>query len=106
MAAADVPATLGGLARHNIANALAAAGGARALGFSREQVAAGLRDLRNSPDLLPGRLNLYRIGNRLVIVDYAHNVAGLDVLLDTVEALIGRRGNRRRVAVADRRQRR
>ena len=90
-----VPSTIAGLARHNIANALAAAGGARALGFSIAQVAAGLRDFRNTPDLLPGRLNLWRLGNRLVIVDYAHNVAGLDVLLDTAEALVGRRGRRR-----------
>jgi cyanophycin synthetase len=95
VAAAAVPATLGGLARHNIANALAAAAGARAMGFSRKQVADGLRDVRTSPDLLPGRLNLYRIGNRLVIVDYAHNVAGLDVLLDTAEGLIGKPGHRR-----------
>ncbi len=95
VAATDVPATLGGLARHNIANALAAAAGARALGFSAQQVAAGLKDFRISHDLMPGRLNLYRRGNRLVVIDYAHNVAGLTVLLDTVEALIGGRGKRR-----------
>jgi cyanophycin synthetase len=90
----DVPATLGGMARHNVANALAAAAGALALGFSHEQVAAGLRDFRISAELMPGRLNLYRRGNRLVVVDYAHNVAGLEVLLDTMERLIGRRGRR------------
>ncbi len=93
--AEDVPATIAGLARHNIANALAAAGGARALGFSIAHVAAGLRDFRITPDLLPGRLNLWRLGNRIVIIDYAHNVAGLDVLLDTAEALVGKRGRRR-----------
>ena len=38
---ADLPVALGGLARHNVANALAAAGGARALGATREQVADG-----------------------------------------------------------------
>jgi len=91
----EVAATLGGLARYNVANALAAAGGARALGFSLAHVKQGLVDFRNSPDLMPGRLNLYRLGNRLVIVDYAHNVAGLDVLLSTAEALIGPRGKRR-----------
>ena len=95
VAAAEIPATLGGLARHNVANALAAAAGARALGFSYAAIAAGLRDFRISAELMPGRLNLYRRGNRLVIVDYAHNVAGLAVLLDTAEALIGRRGRRR-----------
>lgn len=93
--AADIPATLGGLARHNIANALAAAAGARALGFSDAQVAAGLRDFQISPELMPGRLNFYRHANRLAVIDYAHNVAGLSVLLDTVEALVGQRGKRR-----------
>ena len=34
----DIPITIGGLARHNVANALAAAGGARALGATIEQV--------------------------------------------------------------------
>jgi cyanophycin synthetase len=92
--AADIPATVGGLARHNVANALAAAGGARALGFSHEQIATGLRDFSNSAALMPGRLNMYRAGNRVVIVDYAHNVAGLEVLLETAESLIGRRGRR------------
>lgn len=91
----EIPATLGGLARHNVANALAAAAGARALGFSHSQIAAGLRDFRISAELMPGRLNFYRRGSRLVVIDYAHNVAGLNVLLDTVEALIGRRGRRR-----------
>ena len=93
--AEDVPATVGGMARHNIANALAAAGGARALGFTIAQVRDGLSDFRNSPDLLPGRLNVYRLGSRLVIIDYAHNVAGLEALFDTAEALVGPRGSRR-----------
>ena len=38
---ADLPITIGGLARHNVANALAAAGGARALGATLEQVRRG-----------------------------------------------------------------
>lgn len=91
---ADVPATFGGIARHNVANALAAAAGARAMGATAGQVADGLRDFRPTPDQMPGRLNLYRLGNRLVIVDFAHNEAGLAAVLDMAEALIGRRGRR------------
>jgi cyanophycin synthetase len=63
----EVPMTLGGLARHNVANALAAAAGARALGATIEDVTHGLRDFRPDPDRSPGRLNLFRVGNRLVI---------------------------------------
>ena len=43
---ARVPITIGGLARHNVANALAAAGGARGLGATIEQVRDGLIALR------------------------------------------------------------
>ncbi len=83
----DLPVALGGLARHNIANALAAAGGARGLGATREQVADGLRDFRPSAELSPGRLNLFRLGHRTVIVDFAHNEAGTDAILDVAGAL-------------------
>ena len=94
VAAADVPATYGGAARHNVANALAAAGGALGLGASRDQVAEGLRTFRPTADQMPGRLNLYRLGRRLVIVDFAHNEAGLRVLMEMVDALVGKRGRR------------
>ena len=85
----EIPATLGGLARHNVANALAAAGGARAMGATLEEVAAGLRDFRPSADRSPGRLNLFRHGKRVVIVDFAHNEAGLEALLDVAEGIAG-----------------
>jgi cyanophycin synthetase len=85
----DVPVTLGGLARHNVANALAAAGGARALGATIEQVADGLRDFRPSADLSPGRLNLFRLGQRTVIVDFAHNEAGTEAILEVAAAVAG-----------------
>jgi len=103
VALADVPITLGGLARHNVANALAAAAGARALGATPEQVAAGLRDFRLSPDLSPGRLNLFTVGLATVIVDFAHNEAGTGAILHVarglaagapVTAIIGTAGDR------------
>jgi cyanophycin synthetase len=90
----EVPSTLLGLARHNVANALAAAAAARALGASIEDVAAGLRSFAPSPEDAPGRLNLYRLGDRLVIVDFAHNEAGLGVSLDVAEGLAGSRRER------------
>ena len=83
----EIPAALGGLARHNVANALAAAGGARAMGATLEHVADGLRDFRPSADRSPGRLNLFRHGHRVVIVDFAHNEAGLEALLDVADGI-------------------
>jgi cyanophycin synthetase len=84
-----VPITIGGLARHNVANALAAAAAARGLGVSVEQVADGLIDFRPSSDRSPGRLNLFRVGSRIVIVDFAHNEAGVAAVLDVAEGIAG-----------------
>ena len=85
----EVPITIGGIARHNVANALAAAAGARALGATIEQVADGLRDFRPTSDRSPGRLNLFRLGQRVVIVDFAHNEAGISAVLDVAEGIAG-----------------
>ncbi len=91
-AVVDLPITFGGIAVHNVANALAAAAGARGLGLSLEDVAAGLRDFRPSADLSPGRLNVFRLGSRIVIVDFAHNEAGLEAVLDVAEGIAGGAG--------------
>ena len=89
VAVADVPVTLGGLARHNVANALAAAAGARAMGATLEQVADGLRDFRPSAELSPGRLNVFLLGRRVVIIDFAHNEAGTSAILEVAQAVAG-----------------
>jgi len=92
----EIPTALFGLARHNVANALAASAAALALGASADAVADGLRDFRPTAEQAPGRLNLYRLGARLVIVDFAHNEAGVAVLLDVAEAIAGGAAGRRR----------
>ena len=84
---AFVPITIGGLARHNVANALAAAGGARGLGATIAQVRDGLRDFAPNAERSPGRLNLYRLGSRVVIVDFAHNEAGVGAVLDVAQGI-------------------
>ena len=86
---ARVPVTIGGLARHNVANALAAAGGARGVGASLVQVRDGLIDFAPNAERSPGRLNLYRLGAKVVIVDFAHNEAGIAAVLDVAEGIAG-----------------
>ncbi len=83
----EVPITIAGLARHNIANALAAAGAARGVGASIAEVRAGLVDFRPSSERSPGRLNLFRVGSKVVIVDFAHNEAGLSAVLDVAQGI-------------------
>jgi cyanophycin synthetase len=86
-AVADVPIALGGLARHNVANALAAAAGARGLGASIRDVRHGLMDFQPSSERSPGRLNIFRLGSKVVIVDFAHNEAGVSAILDVAEGI-------------------
>jgi cyanophycin synthetase len=85
----EVPIAFGGFARHNIANALAAAAGARALGAAIAQVRAGLIDFRPTAGASPGRLNVFRADGEVVIVDFAHNEAGIHALFDVAEAIAG-----------------
>ena len=66
-------------------NALAAAGGARGLGATISQVRDGLAAFAPDAARSPGRLNLFRLGSRVVIVDFAHNEAGIGAVLDVAE---------------------
>jgi cyanophycin synthetase len=84
-----VPITIGGIALHNVANVLAAAGAARGLGVSIEHVRRGLVDFRPTAEQSPGRLNLFRLGQRIVVVDFAHNEAGVAAVLDVAEGIAG-----------------
>jgi cyanophycin synthetase len=83
----EVPVTVAGLSRYNIANALAAAAACDALGIERRRIGAGLRSFRQDSAANPGRLNTYELDGRLVIVDFAHNEAGLVGLLDVCRRL-------------------
>jgi cyanophycin synthetase len=84
-----VPIALGGLARHNVANALAAAGATRGLGITLAQLRDGLADFYPTSERSPGRLNLFRLGSRVVIVDFAHNEAGVNAVLDVADGIAG-----------------
>jgi cyanophycin synthetase len=91
---AELPVTFGGLSTYNVANALAAAAAADALGFSSARIAAGLRSFTLDTGANPGRLNLYERHGRLVLIDFAHNEAGLQGLLDVSRQLVTRPGTR------------
>lgn len=84
---ADVPATLGGAALHNVYNALGAMAVAAELGIERGAVVEGLSGFASDPHTNPGRCNLFNLSGLRAIVDYAHNPEGLEAILRTVEAL-------------------
>ena len=83
----DIPMTLAGLSRFNVENALAAASAALGVGLSREAVAEGLRTFRPDPTHNPGRMNMFSQGDLTVVIDLAHNEAGLEALLEIMRGV-------------------
>ncbi|WP_246456149.1 Mur ligase family protein [Nocardioides mesophilus] len=83
----DIPMTLAGLSRFNVENALAAASAALAVGLPREAVVAGLTSFRPDPEHNPGRMNCFGRGDLTVVVDLAHNEAGLEALLEIMNGV-------------------
>ncbi len=84
---ADVPMTLAGLSRFNVENALAAASAALAIGLPREAVVAGLTSFRPDPEHNPGRMNFFSLEDFSVVIDLAHNEAGLEALLEIMNGV-------------------
>jgi cyanophycin synthetase len=83
-----IPATFGGRARMNVANALAAAAAAWASGAHLHDIRQGLRTFTTSFFQAPGRLNLLDVGGVRVVIDYCHNVDGMRMLADFVERMM------------------
>jgi UDP-N-acetylmuramoyl-L-alanyl-D-glutamate--2,6-diaminopimelate ligase len=81
---ADVQLPFGG--RHNVANALAAATAAGALGVTPPVVAQGLRDAAT----VPGRWEVVDANQPFtVVVDYAHTPDGIAEVLDAARGVVG-----------------
>jgi cyanophycin synthetase len=83
-----IPATFGGRARMNVANALAAAAGAWSAGAHLHDIRQGLRTFTTSFFQAPGRLNLLEVGGVRVVIDYCHNVDGMRNLADFVTRMM------------------
>ena len=82
-----VPVTLAGLSRMYTQNALAAAAAALAVGLPPRSVSKGLRTFVLDPKKNPGRTNLFSLDRRLLVLDYAHNEAGMDGLVEILQGL-------------------
>ena len=85
----EIPIALGGAARHNVANALAAAALTWCLGSSLSDIRRGLTTM--SQDENPGRCNIYDVGGKKVLLDFAHNPHAMQALFDMAEALPAKR---------------
>jgi cyanophycin synthetase len=82
-----LPATFDGRARMMVQNAMAAAAAAHAAGAHLHDIRQGLRSFTTSIYQAPGRLNLFELDGMKVVLDYAHNAAGLEQLGDFVDRL-------------------
>jgi cyanophycin synthetase len=99
----EVPLTLGGAARFQQQNILAAIACAYVQGVRYDTIRAGLMSFFPSPSMTPGRLNLLRVGRSRVLVDYAHNAAAVEGLMEVATSLPGSRRTGLIAAPGDRR---
>jgi cyanophycin synthetase len=81
----DIPITMGGAAKHNVANALAAAALMNCLGISLADIRTGLMSM--TQDSNPGRSCVYAVNGINVLVDFAHNPRAFEALMDMARAL-------------------
>ena len=84
--AAEFPVTFGGRAGFNIENSLAAALAGHLAGFDKDDIKTALRTFVPSGTKTPGRMNVYKFPKFEVVVDYAHNTAGIEKFADFMDA--------------------
>ena len=87
VAVEEVPVTLAGLSRVNIENAMAAAAAALGVGIPPRAVIRGLKTFVLAPERNPGRANLFQLEGRVIVIDYAHNTAGMISLTQVLRGL-------------------
>jgi cyanophycin synthetase len=78
--AEDIPLTYGGKALFMIQNVLAAVLAANVRGISIEDMKVALETFIPSAHQTPGRLNMFEFKNFKILLDYAHNPAGMRAL--------------------------
>ena len=87
IASLDVPVTIAGISSHNVMNAMQAASAALAIGLPERAVAKGLKTFVTDAERNPGRANLFQLDGRVIVIDYAHNAAGMAGLTQTARGL-------------------
>jgi len=85
--ASQIPASFDGRLRVNVANALAATTAALADDVQLEYIRQALRTFTSSYYQTPGRFNLLEIQGRRIVMDYCHNLAGLESMADFVRRM-------------------
>lgn len=76
----NIPLTFGGKAIFMVQNILPSVLAAFLRGVKIEDIKVGLETFIPSPATTPGRMNIFDFGKFTVLIDYAHNTAGLEAL--------------------------
>jgi cyanophycin synthetase len=79
--------TIAGISSVNVMNAMQAASAGLGIGLSERAVVRGLRTFVLDAERNPGRANLFTLAGRVVVIDYAHNEAGMAGLTELCEGL-------------------
>lgn len=85
--ARDIPVTFGGIAVHNLQNAVIAAAASFCMRIPMIHIRQGLAGFEQNP----GRMNLIHAGNFRICIDYGHNPAGYQALINTVKRMEAQR---------------
>lgn len=85
--AVNIPLTYGGRAEFMVQNVLAATLACFVHGVSLEDLRTGLTTFNAGTAQTPGRLNFVEVGDVTVLMDYAHNPAGLIGLTNFISKL-------------------
>jgi len=85
--ATEIPLTFSGTATFNIANILPVCIAAFVQKIHPRQIAEALKSFVASPDMLPGRMNVFDFNSFKIIVDYAHNAPGLRAIAPFIQSM-------------------
>lgn len=83
MPVTNIPLTMEGRARFNVANALAATAASLSMGAGLQQIRQGLQSFKAVEENL-GRFNIYKVRNSYVILDYGHNEDAFSAIGDLI----------------------
>jgi cyanophycin synthetase len=83
----ELPIALAGIATHHVQNAMAATAAALGIDVPEEAIVQGLRSFVQESTTNPGRANVFTIDERVVVIDYAHNEAGMVGLTEILAGL-------------------
>lgn len=89
--ASHIPATFDGRLRVNIENAMAATAAALGQDVQLDYIRHALRTFTASFYQTPGRFNMLEVQGKRILMDYCHNVPGLEAMIDFVKRLAPQR---------------